>query len=199
MENNSEMPKSNLVGEMIKKAYIMAKNNQSSTLYKMPAINRSGISDQEYQQNYQESCDYLGPDFLSEKLLKEKLAELKANQLQIRKFLPDQFTIAIEVLPATELGRDLSEAEIKAGTYLSTVLIDPKGNVYTHFSATPIDLYSLIPTEIKDLVSFKLQYSQPAALTATPEEFQKIYQFYIQAFNAWRKYFGLEPLDPQKL
>lgn len=172
-----------IVGGIFKAAVVRSKNG-------LPPENILPIHEDDYRQ----ACKYLGDSILSKDLLLGLLKKLVDDFGQFKQLYAEDFDYCLAVIPTSDMGNPLSQQEISQNTYLYLLMRHKIEGYTSNFSLNVGPYFELLPKKIQENCTIKIHYSDDGQFVS-PQDFVKIYNGYIDAFNANREFLGLERLD----
>lgn len=135
-------------------------------------------------QEYRNLCRaYLGGKaVLTPDLLAKRLDYLRQDS-KLKEHFSSGNTYCPAIIPFSNFGNPLSEAEIKEGHALRTLVIDPQGKTINGFSQNPSRVFNRLPLEVQQL-AFKVDtYENNDLYTVSPQEREKIVAKYEAAYR----------------
>ena len=184
MPDNMPNREKSKVGEEINKEVMRAVEAKEANEKITP------LTDEEYKS----ACDYLGKDILSKQLLLKNLKSIKANYSKLKSIFSEDYDYALSLIPVTDMGNDLDSTAIANNQYLHLLYLDKESGLTHNFSWNPGYYFDLLPKKLQDLCRFSVEYKDKGPLI-TADDYAKLYNSYLKAYNNLRKYFGLPPFD----
>jgi len=122
LDHNEKQPE-NRIGGLIRLAYTKAKQRDLTPLPPLQDEIGQALSPEVYEQLFLNEASYLvNKDFLGRELLQEQLRHLRAADYRLKLELPANYTLTLGVFPSTDVGRTLTEEEIKRGQYWHSLI-----------------------------------------------------------------------------
>lgn len=197
-ERNIESSPYSFTGQRMHMAYQKAAAKDPSAL--PPASDEEGrlLSQEEYEERFLQDADYLRiSELLPASLLKRHLMELQRNRKKNR--IKYEFrhgtTLTLAVISTNDIGMDLTENEIRNGNYLVPMTVEKNDATDSVLCLRTGPFVQVLPDKIRSECSMQIAYENELDREITDTDFAQIYNFHINAFNAWRRFFGLDELE----
>lgn len=146
-----------------------------------------------YANEYKEACSYLGEEILPADVLQRALTYIGKNWKELRAEYPEGTKCCLAVIPTSEMGFALNDAEVKNRAYLKLLHVSHIDGLTYDFAFKGGHYFELLPQYMQDNCTFTVHYEEPA--NALPgADTKKFKEGYTGAFNNLRNFFGLPPL-----
>ncbi len=204
MSNGLEFLSKSVIGTMMRKAYDMAKSGQITPLERpMDESGERPMDEEEYTSVFRHECDYLKQDksFLSKEHLEQELARLFKLRHKLKELHHEGTILSLGIFPTTDIGSDLTSQDIKEGKYLQRLEVSAEtGATSSKISMIFGPYFQVLPKDRQDSCSMPVHYSQGQDPIYIPDDdYGRIYNFCIDAFNSWRDFFGMEPIGEEEV
>jgi|GEM_PF-2484967 hypothetical protein len=195
LDHNEKQPE-NRIGGLIRLAYTKAKQRDLTPLPPLQDEIGQALSPEVYEQLFLNEASYLvNKDFLGRELLQEQLRHLRAADYRLKLELPANYTLTLGVFPSTDVGRTLTEEEIKRGQYWHSLIGRSGLPTASTFCLLPGPFEQVLPERLRQLCSLSLSYGNGEQHFLLGEDYNRLRDFYIASFSHWRQFFGLPPLN----